>query len=197
MAVSWWKLAWLTPNLGILWIGVCSFWLYNLQTRTQSLMIWNLAMVLNWTMHTSTCTCVDFEMRNKTLITFYELNSVVPSSRSCVISCCSVFKQHTGCCKPTTIPGIYRGNGGTTWARSASVQCKFAYTTISDTNSYLYMSTKVKYFWHQHRGIYTCLFTKFLAVWDIPCPQVHTSSCLSWTTVNLIIVDSFPSETVI
>ena len=27
MAVSQWKLAWLTPNLGILWISVCSFWL--------------------------------------------------------------------------------------------------------------------------------------------------------------------------
>ena len=25
MAVSQWKLAWLTPNLGILWISVCSF----------------------------------------------------------------------------------------------------------------------------------------------------------------------------
>ena len=27
MAVSQWKLAWLTPNLGILWISVSSFWL--------------------------------------------------------------------------------------------------------------------------------------------------------------------------
>ena len=27
MAVSQRKLAWLTPNLGILWISVCSFWL--------------------------------------------------------------------------------------------------------------------------------------------------------------------------
>ena len=27
MAVSQWKLAWLTPNVGILWISVCSFWL--------------------------------------------------------------------------------------------------------------------------------------------------------------------------
>ena len=27
MAVSQWKLAWLTPKLGILWILVCSFWL--------------------------------------------------------------------------------------------------------------------------------------------------------------------------
>ena len=27
MAVSQWKLAWLTPNLGILCISVCSFWL--------------------------------------------------------------------------------------------------------------------------------------------------------------------------
>ena len=27
MAVSHWKLAWLTPNLGILWISVSSFWL--------------------------------------------------------------------------------------------------------------------------------------------------------------------------
>ena len=27
IAVSQWKLAWLTPNLGILWISVCSFWL--------------------------------------------------------------------------------------------------------------------------------------------------------------------------
>ena len=27
MAVSQWKLAWLTPNLGILWISACSFWL--------------------------------------------------------------------------------------------------------------------------------------------------------------------------
>ena len=27
MAVFQWKLAWLTPNLGILWILVCSFWL--------------------------------------------------------------------------------------------------------------------------------------------------------------------------
>ena len=25
--VSQWRLAWLTPNLGILWISVCSFWL--------------------------------------------------------------------------------------------------------------------------------------------------------------------------
>ena len=29
MAVSQWKLARLTPNLGILWISVCSFWLYE------------------------------------------------------------------------------------------------------------------------------------------------------------------------
>ena len=29
MAVSQWKLAWLTPNLGILWISVCSFWLFE------------------------------------------------------------------------------------------------------------------------------------------------------------------------
>ena len=27
MAVSQWKLVWLTPNLGILWISVSSFWL--------------------------------------------------------------------------------------------------------------------------------------------------------------------------
>ena len=27
MALSQWKLAWLTPNLGILWISVSSFWL--------------------------------------------------------------------------------------------------------------------------------------------------------------------------
>ena len=27
IAVSQWKLAWLTPNLWILWISVCSFWL--------------------------------------------------------------------------------------------------------------------------------------------------------------------------
>ena len=27
IAVSQWKLAWLRPNLGILWISVCSFWL--------------------------------------------------------------------------------------------------------------------------------------------------------------------------
>ena len=27
MAVSQWKLAWLTPNLGFLWISLCSFWL--------------------------------------------------------------------------------------------------------------------------------------------------------------------------
>ena len=27
IAVSQWKLAWLTPNLGILWISVCCFWL--------------------------------------------------------------------------------------------------------------------------------------------------------------------------
>ena len=30
MAVSQWKLAWLTPNLGILWISVSSFWLCEL-----------------------------------------------------------------------------------------------------------------------------------------------------------------------
>ena len=29
MAVSQWKLAWLTPNLGILWISMCSFWLWE------------------------------------------------------------------------------------------------------------------------------------------------------------------------
>ena len=71
MAVSQWKLAWLTPNLGILWISVSSFWLcesivanpiiYRLVPRPSRFETrqWSLTKALDrWKLVTNKCTTI-------------------------------------------------------------------------------------------------------------------------------------------
>ena len=84
--VSQSKLAWLTPNLGILWIAVCSFWLWG------SMVFWFFFLTffinnidITFTISTNnTCNTLEYNKRKKNTFTF--------PSMTCKESCVKSYK---------------------------------------------------------------------------------------------------------